>query len=151
MDTQTTLIIAKPDALQRALTGQIIARFEAKGLKLVAAKLINVPEATAKQHYAEHDGKPFFPDLIKFITSSPVLVMAVRGRNAVAACRKVIGSTDGANAEPGTLRGDFGISKSLNLVHGSDSPESAERELAIWFQPDEILDYPRNIDQWIDS
>lgn len=148
---QTTLIIFKPDAVQRGLMGQLLARFEAKGLTIVGGKFIKVPEALAKQHYAEHDGKPFFPSLIQFITSTPVMVLAVRGRQAVAVCRKLIGATDGAAAEPGTLRGDFGISKAMNLVHGSDSPESAQRELKIWFSDGELVDYTRTIQNWLDE
>ena len=148
---QTTLIILTPDAVQRGLMGQVISRFEAKGLQIVAAKFIKVAPAVAKEHYAEHAGKPFFNSLIEFITSTPVMVLAVRGREAVAACRKMIGSTDGAAAEPGTIRGDFGISKSLNLVHGSDSPQSAERELGLWFRRDEILDWQRTSEAWISA
>ena len=147
---QTTLIILKPDAVQRALVGRLIARFEAKGLAIVGAKLMRVPVPLAKEHYAEHEGKPFFESLIGFITSTPVMVLAVRGNEAVAVCRKLIGATDGAAAEPGTIRGDHGLSKSLNLVHGSDSPESAQRELALWFRDDEILDYDRTLQQWIE-
>ena len=147
---QTTLIILKPDAVQRALMGRIIARFEAKGLAIVGAKFMRVPDDLAKEHYAEHEGKPFFESLIGFITSTPVMVLAVRGREAVAVCRKLIGATDGAAAEPGTIRGDHGLSKSLNLVHGSDSPESAERELNLWFRDGEILDYGRTAQQWIE-
>ncbi|QNN24161.1 nucleoside-diphosphate kinase [Planctomycetales bacterium ZRK34] len=148
---QTTLIIFKPDAVQRGLMGQLLARFEAKGLQVVGGKFMQVPEAVAKQHYAEHDGKPFFPNLINFITSTPVMVLAIRGREAVTVCRKLIGSTDGAAADPGTIRGDFGNSKAMNLVHGSDSPESAERELKIWFGDGELADYDRTIQSWLDE
>ncbi|MBI1370120.1 MAG: nucleoside-diphosphate kinase [Planctomycetes bacterium] len=148
---QTTLIILKPDAVQRGLMGQVLARFEAKGLAVVGAKFMKVPVDIAKKHYAEHDGKPFFQSLIDFITSTPVLVLAIRGREAVAVCRKLIGATDGANADPGTLRGDFGISKAMNLVHGSDSLESAHRELALWFAPGEIVEYDRAVQKWIDG
>lgn len=145
---QTTLIILKPDCVQRSLMGQVIARFEQKGLQVVGGKFIRVPEGTAKEHYAEHAEKPFFGDLIAFITSSPVLVLAIRGDEAVAVCRKLIGATNGIKADPGTLRGDFGISGQLNLVHGSDSPESAERELALWFAEGEIVDWQRTNQQW---
>lgn len=146
---QTTLIILKPDCVQRGLMGDVLSRFERKGLAVVGAKFIAVPEDTAKQHYAEHAERPFFGELISFITSTPVLVLALRGREAVATCRKLIGSTDGCEADPGTIRGDFGLSKSVNLVHGSDSPESAERELAIWFGDGELVDYTRDSQKWI--
>jgi len=148
---QTTLIILKPDCVQRGLTGEVLQRFERKGLKIVGGKFIKVPEDLAKKHYAEHDGKPFFGDLISFITSSPVLVLAIAGPEAVTVCRTIIGKTDGKEAAPGTIRGDFGISKSTNLVHGSDSPESAQRELALWFNDGEIVDWDRNNESWIDG
>jgi nucleoside-diphosphate kinase len=148
---QTTLIILKPDCVQRGLTGEVLQRFERKGLKIVGGKFIKVPEELAKKHYAEHDGKPFFGDLISFITSSPVLVLAIQGPEAVTVCRTIIGKTDGKEAAPGTIRGDFGISKSTNLVHGSDSPESADRELALWFNDGEIVEWDRNNESWIDG
>lgn len=148
---QTTLIILKPDCVQRGLIGQVLARFECKGLKIVGGKFIQVSEVLAKKHYAEHEDKPFFDNLIQFITSAPVLVLAVRGPEAVGVCRTLIGKTDGKEAAPGTIRGDFGISKSTNLVHGSDSPESAERELALWFADAEIVDWDRSAEQWIDG
>lgn len=148
---QTTLIILKPDCVQRGLMGEVLARFERKGLKVVGGRFMQVPEALARKHYAEHDGKPFFNDLLTFITASPVLVLAVRGPEAVTVCRTIIGKTDGKQADPGTIRGDFGISKSTNLVHGSDSPESAERELALWFGDGEIHDWTRTNEAWIDG
>jgi len=148
---QTTLIILKPDCVQRGLVGEVLQRFERKGLKIVGGKFIAVPEDLAKKHYAEHDGKPFFGDLISFITSSPVLVLAIRGPEAVTVCRTLIGKTDGKAADPGTIRGDLGISKSTNLVHGSDSPESAERELKLWFADGEINDWDRSTENWIDG
>lgn len=147
---ETTLIILKPDAVQRGLMGRIVARFEAKGLQIVAAKFIQVSEELARTHYAEHAQKPFFGALIGYITACPVLVLALRGRDAVVVCRKMIGATDGATAEPGSIRGDFGISKTCNLVHGSDSAASAERELALWFDGTELSDYQRDVDRWID-
>ena len=148
---QTTVIILKPDCVQRGLCGRVIDRFERKGLKIVAAKLMRVPEALARQHYAEHEGKPFFESLLSFITAAPVWVLAIRGPQAVAVCRQLIGATDGKAAAPGTIRGDFGMSKSTNLVHGSDSPQSAERELALWFGPDELADWDRSVERWIDG
>lgn len=148
---QTTLIILKPDAVQRGLCGRIITRLEDKGLTIVGAKLMQVPDDLARKHYAEHDGKPFFESLVGFITSTPVWVLAVRGREAIAVCRNLIGSTDGAEATPGSLRGDFGLSKQMNLVHGSDSPESAERELKLWFRDDEIADYKLDRHGWVEG
>lgn len=146
---QTTLIFLKPDALQRGLMGRILQRFEDKGLSFVGMKLVSVPESLAKQHYAEHADKPFFPGLLKFITSSPVLACAVQGPNAVTVCRNLIGATNGQKADPGTIRGDFGMSGANNLVHGSDSRESAERELALWFTEDELLAMKKSTDQWV--
>ena len=147
---ETTLIIVKSDAVQRGLMGRIVARFEAKGLQIVAGKFMQVSEELARTHYAEHAQKPFFGELIGYITACPVLVLAMRGRGAVAVCRKMIGATDGAAAEPGSIRGDFGMSKTCNLVHGSDSAASAERELALWFDAAELSDYQRDVDRWID-
>jgi len=148
---QTTLIILKPDCVQRGLMGQVLARFERKGLKIVGAKFMQVTESLARAHYAEHVERPFFPNLLEFITSAPVLVLAIQGPEAVAVCRTLIGSTDGKEAAPGTIRGDFGVSKSTNLVHGSDSPESAERELKIWFGDGEITDWARCLEASIDG
>jgi len=146
---QTTLIFIKPDAVQRGLVGTIVSRFERKGLRMVGAKLMAVPESLAKRHYAEHEGKPFYPGLIRFVTSSPVFVMAWQGVDAVAVCRKLIGATNGKNAEPGTIRGDFGLSAGYNLIHGSDSPESAQRELDLWFPDGQgLLDYTPTREQW---
>ncbi|MEX2673700.1 MAG: nucleoside-diphosphate kinase [Phycisphaeraceae bacterium] len=146
---QTTLILIKPDAVQRGLVGEIISRFERKGLQLVGTKLVAVSEDLASEHYAEHKDKPFFPDLIGFITSTPVVALALHGRDAIAVCRKLVGATDGTQADPGTIRGDFGLSKSLNMVHASDSPESAERELKLWFTDAERVDYDRSSQAWI--
>ena len=146
---QTTLIILKPDAVQRGLAGQVLARFERKGLSIAGAKLMLVPRELAEKHYAEHKGKPFYDGLIKIVTSSPVMVLAIRGLEAVAVCRTLIGATNGRKADPGTIRGDFGMSGGYNLVHGSDSPESAERELALWFKKDELTDTPRTADKWV--
>ena len=146
---QTTLVILKPDAVQRGLCGEILSRFERKGLKIVGGKFMQVSQALAKKHYAEHEDKPFFGDLLAFITASPVWVLAVRGPSAVDVCRKLIGATDGCLADPGTIRGDLGVSKATNMVHGSDSAASAERELAMWFTADEIHDWNRTIQKWI--
>lgn len=149
MPVQTTLLFLKPDAVQRGLVGDIIGRLERKGLQLAGVKMMMVGKALAEEHYAEHKGKPFYDGLIQFVTSSPVCVLAVRGLDAVAVCRKLIGSTNGRNAEPGTIRGDYGMSGGFNMIHGSDSPESAERELKLWFKDDELIDYDLTLSQWV--
>lgn len=129
-----TLVICKPDAVERGLVGQIIARFEARQLKIAAAKLITIGEDLSSQHYAEHDGKPFYKDLVEFIGRSPSMVLAIEGpENTFAVVRKMMGETDPKNSPPGTIRGDFGLEIGENLVHGSDSEESAQRELSIFF------------------
>ena len=128
-----TLILVKPDAFSRGLTGEIIARFERKGLSIVALKHMTVDEDLAKRHYAEHDGKPFFGELVEFITSSPLVAMVLEGEQAVTAARQVIGATNPLEANTGSIRGDFAIAVGQNMVHGSDSPESAKREIGIWF------------------
>ena len=128
-----TLILVKPDAFARGLTGEIIARFERKGLTIAALQHMTLDEATAKEHYAEHEGKPFFGELVEFITSGSTWALVVEGEGAIATLRATIGATDPANAAPGTIRGDLASSMPDNLVHGSDSPESAEREIALWF------------------
>jgi nucleoside-diphosphate kinase len=146
---ETTLIILKPDAVQRGLMGRIISRFEDKGLQVVGAKLIRISPDLAERHYEPHRGKPFYEGLIKFMTSSPVLVLAVRGVGAIAVSRKLMGATFGSQAEPGTIRGDFGVSNSFNLIHGSDGPETAQRELGLFFDPEEILEHDRAIEGWV--
>jgi nucleoside-diphosphate kinase len=128
-----TLILVKPDAFARGLTGEIIARFERKGLKLVALQHMTMSEDTAKQHYAEHEGKPFFGELVDFITSGPLVALVLEGEQAVAAARQVIGATNPVEASPGSIRGDFAIAVGQNMVHGSDSPESAQREAKLFF------------------
>ena len=137
---ETTLIIFKPDAVQRGLMGRILSRFEEKGLQIVGCKLMQISQELAATHYEAHKARPFYPSLVKFMTSSPVLVLAVRGNNAIAVSRKMMGATFGSNAEAGTIRGDFGVSNSFNLIHGSDSPEAAERELKLFFKGGEVLD-----------
>ncbi|GHS91317.1 nucleoside-diphosphate kinase [Planctomycetales bacterium] len=137
---ERTLLILKPDCVARGLCGEVLARLERKGLRLVALKLLNVPRALAEKHYAEHRDKPFFGELLEFITAGAAVPLVVEGRNAVAVCRKLLGKTDGAESEPGTIRGDFGNSRSFNLVHGSDSLASAEREIALWFKPEELVE-----------
>jgi nucleoside-diphosphate kinase len=128
-----TLILVKPDAFARGLTGEIIARFERKGLRIAALKQMQADEALAKRHYAEHDGKPFFDELVDFITSAPLVAMVLEGHEAVVAARQVIGATDPLEASPGSIRGDFALLVGQNMVHGSDSNESAEREAALFF------------------
>ena len=128
-----TLILVKPDAFERGLTGEIVARFERKGLRIVAMRHMTMTEDLAKQHYAEHDGKPFFGELVSFITSGPLVAMVLEGERAVPAARQVIGATDPVEASPGSIRGDFAIDKGTNMVHGSDSDESAAREAGLFF------------------
>jgi nucleoside-diphosphate kinase len=130
---ERTLILVKPDAFARGLTGEIIARFENKGLKIVAMRHMQVTEDLAKQHYAEHDGKPFFGELVEFITSGPIVAMVLEGESAIKAARQVIGATNPLEAAPGSIRGDFAIAVGQNMVHGSDSPESGEREAKLFF------------------
>jgi nucleoside-diphosphate kinase len=130
---ERTLILVKPDAFARSLTGEIIARFENKGLKIVALKHMTVTEDLAKQHYAEHEGKPFFGELVEFITSGPLVAMVLEGDQAITAARQVIGATNPLEASPGSIRGDFAIAVGQNMVHGSDSPESGQREAALFF------------------
>lgn len=146
---ETTLIILKPDAVQRGLIGRIIARFEDKGLHVVGMKLMHISQQLAATHYEAHQSKPFYPGLVKFMTSSPVVVLAIRGNGAITIARNMMGATFGSKAAPGTIRGDFGVSNSFNLIHGSDSPEAAERELKLFFSPGEVLNFPRNADAWI--
>ncbi len=130
---ERTLILVKPDAFARGLTGEIVARFESKGLKIVAMRHMQVTEDLAKQHYAEHDGKPFFGELVEFITSGPIVAMVLEGEQAIKAARQVIGATNPLEAAPGSIRGDFAIEVGQNMVHGSDSPESGEREAKLFF------------------
>ena len=146
---ETTLIILKPDAVQRGLMGRIISRFESKGLQIVGCKLMQISPELAATHYEAHKERPFYPGLVKFMTSSPVLVMAVRGMDAIAISRKMMGATFGSKAEPGTIRGDFGVSNSFNLIHGSDSPEAAEKELGLFFAAGEVLEMDRAIEGWV--
>ena len=133
MSMEKTLVILKPDCVARKLIGRVINRFEEKGLVIAAMRMECIKPETAKKHYAEHEGKPFYPGLVNFITSGPVVIMAIAGVEAIAVVRKMIGATSGRAAEPGSIRGDFGLSKGFNLVHASDSPESAKRELALFF------------------
>src|SRR5688500_5086781 len=146
---ERTLIILKPDAVQRGLCGEIITRFERKGLQVVGMKAMRIPVQTAEAHYAPHKGKPFYEGLVKFMTSSPVVVVALQGKDAINISRKLMGATFGSKAEPGTIRGDFGVSNSFNLIHGSDSPESAARELKLFFKPDELIEWSPASQGWV--
>ena len=146
---ETTLIILKPDAVQRGLMGKIITRFEDKGLQIVGARLMVISQDLAAKHYKDHAGKGFYAGLVKFMTSAPVLVLAVRGVGAIGISRKMMGATFGSKAEAGTIRGDYGVSNSFNLIHGSDSPEAAARELELFFGKGEVLDATRAIDPWV--
>ncbi len=146
---ERTLVLLKPDALQRGLTGEIISRLEARGLKIVAVKLMQMTETLAQRHYQAHVDKPFFPGLVEFITSGPLVAMVLEGKDAIEVVRRTMGETDPANAGPGTIRGDLAIDIGRNLVHGSDSPEAAQREIDLFFQEAEILDYRRDTDRWI--
>ena len=138
MALEQTLILAKPDAVRRSLAGEIVARFERRGFRLKAARLLQVDRALAEEHYAEHQAKPFFGELVEFITSGPTLAFVLEGEGVVATARKTIGATNPADAEPGSIRGDFASAMPDNLVHGSDSTESAAREIALWF-PDGLV------------
>ena len=146
---ERTLVIIKPDAIQRHLAGEIIGRFEKKGFKPVAAKFMQISEELSRQLYDVHKGKPFFEDLVNFISSGPVYLMVWEADGVINMTRKIIGATFGYDAEPGTVRGDFGCSKRYNLVHGSDSAESAEREIKLFFRPDEIVDYELTVGSWL--
>jgi nucleoside-diphosphate kinase len=147
--SERTLIIIKPDGIQRWLAGEIIARFEKKGLKIVAVKFLQISTELAKKHYAVHKGKDFFDRVVKYISSGPVLVMVLEGEKVIEITRKMMGATFGYNAEPGTIRGDFGTSQTFNLIHGSDSPETAKYEIGLYFKPDEILDYQMPDQKWV--
>ena len=146
---EQTLVLVKPDGVQRSLVGEVISRLERRGLKLVAMKLMQVDDALAREHYGEHVERPFFQGLVDFITSSPVVAMVWEADGAVEIVRQTMGSTNPVNASPGTIRGDLGLNIGRNLVHGSDSPESAAREIRLFFQPREILSYARSADPWI--
>src|SRR5215813_5604776 len=146
---QQTLILLKPDCVQRRLVGTIIQRFEQKGLRLTALKLVQASRGLAEKHYAVHKGKPFYESLLQFLTSGPTVALVWEGREAVAVARTLMGPTDGTKAPPATIRGDFAISIQNNLVHGSDSPENAAAEIALWFRPDELLNYTPTDTAWI--
>ena len=146
---ERTLILAKPDAVQRGLIGEIVTRFERRGLQIVGMKLMHVGTTLAREHYKEHVGKPFFKGLVDYITSTPVVAMVVEGPNAIEVCRTTIGATNPVAATPGSIRGDLGIEVGRNLVHGSDSAKSAKREIKLFFKTSELVDYKRTVQRWI--
>lgn len=148
---EQTLVIIKPDALQRGLAGRVLTRLEEKGLQLAALRLLWVDEPTARKLYAEHEGKEFYEGLVTFITSGPVVAVVVRGVGAIGVVRRLLGETFGREARPGTIRGDFGNSQRYNLVHGSDGEQAARREIALFFDDEDILENPRALDPWIYS
>ncbi len=149
MQTERTLVLAKPDAVQRGLVGEVISRFERRGLHPVGVKLMQVTTAMAETHYTEHRGKPFFAGLVEFITSSPVVAMVWEGPGAIALVRTMMGATDPQTSPPGTIRGDLAISLAMNVIHGSDSPPSAAREIGIFFDETELLDWQSSAAGWI--
>jgi nucleoside-diphosphate kinase len=146
---ERTLVLVKPDGMQRGLAGEILSRLERRGLKIVGLKLLQVDEALARRHYAVHEGKPFFEGLVRYITSSPVIAAVFEGTNAVALVRNTMGATNPADAASGTIRGDLAVEIGRNLIHGSDSLENAEKEIALFFRPDEIVPWSRESDRWI--
>jgi nucleoside-diphosphate kinase len=146
---ERTLVLVKPDGVERGLIGEVISRLERRGLRLVAAKFMNVTKQLAETHYAIHKGKPFYEGLINYITSAPVMAMVWEGPNAVAAVRQTMGATRPTEAAPGTLRHDFALEVGRNLTHASDEPANAEKEVALWFNKDELVDWTRDVDRWI--
>ena len=146
---ERTLVLLKPDAIERGLTGAILARLEARGLKIVGLRMLRMDMPLARRHYAAHEGKPFFNGLVDFITSGPLVAVVLEGRNALDVVRQTMGPTDSAKAPPGTIRGDWGVDIGRNLIHGSDSPEAAAREISLFFGKDGVLSYDRALDPWI--
>jgi nucleoside-diphosphate kinase len=146
---ERTLILIKPDGVQRQLVGQIIERYEARGLRICGLKMVHVDRALAERHYDIHRDKPFFAGLVEFIISSPLVALAFEGPNAVALCRAINGATRPLDAVPGSIRGDLAVETGQNLVHASDSVETAQRELELWFRPDDLFDYRREVDRWV--
>ncbi len=146
---ERTLVLIKPDAMQRGLAGEIIARLERRGLRIAAMRMLHMDEALARRHYAEHEGKPFLEGLVRYITACPLIAAVVEGPNAVEVVRATMGATDPRQAAPGTIRGDLGLNITQNLIHGSDSPESARREIAFFFDEADIHSYRRDLDRWL--
>ena len=146
---ERTLLIIKPDAIQRRFVGRIVSRFEDKGFQMMAAKMARLSEEVIRKHYAAHRGKPFYEPLVRYMSGHPVILIVVRAKGAVGIARKIIGATFGCDAEPGTVRGDLAVSNRFNLIHASDSAETAEREIALFFRSDEIFDVPDSHEPWI--
>ena len=146
---ERTLVLVKPDGIQRGLAGEIVSRLESRGLRIVGLRMLRVNGALAKRHYAEHEGKPFFDGLIAYITSSPIIAAVLEGTRAIEVVRKTIGATNPADADPGTIRGDLSVELGRNLIHGSDGPDSATREIALFFDEPQLFDYERDVDRWI--
>jgi nucleoside-diphosphate kinase len=146
---EKTYLMVKPDGVQRNLIGEIVARFEKKGFQLVGAKLMNITKELAKEHYGEHKERPFFGELVDFITSGPVFAMVWQGENVIATARQMMGSTNPKDAAQGTIRGDFGLTVGKNVIHGSDSPASAEREIGLFFKEAELVEYSKLVDGWV--
>ncbi len=146
---ERTFLAIKPDGVQRKLVGEIIRRFETKGFTLVGLKFMSVSRELAETHYGVHRERPFFPSLVDFITSGPVVAMVWEGEGVIASARKIIGATNPLNAEPGTLRGDFGVNVGRNIIHGSDAPETAQSEIALWFKAEELVDWQPTIQAWV--
>ena len=146
---ERTLIIVKPDAVQRGFVGELISRFERKGLQIAGLKLTQISQQLAETHYEAHKGKGFYAGLVRFMTSSPVVIMVLQGKDSIAICRTMMGATFGSKANPGTIRGDYGVSNSYNLIHGSDSPEAATRELGLFFKPEELINWTPTVQPWV--
>ncbi|REJ93384.1 MAG: nucleoside-diphosphate kinase [Planctomycetota bacterium] len=149
MATERTLILFKPDAVQRRLCGRLLSRIEERGFKIIGLKMLNVTTELAREHYAEHVKKPFYPLLEEFITAAPVVALVVEGPEAIRVVRDMMGSTNGRDAAPGTIRGDYGVSRQMNLIHGSDGPEAAQREISIYFRDEEICAYEPTLGHWV--
>lgn len=148
---QQTLVIVKPDGVQRGLVGTILARFEERGLKIIALKMMQVKRDLAEKHYAVHKGKFFYEGLVSYISASPVVAMVLEGHEAIGVVRAMVGSTRPWEAAPGTIRGDFALMGLRNLIHASDAPETAQSEIALWFKPEELCAYPREVDRWVNE
>ncbi len=146
---ERTFLAIKPDGVQRGLVGNIIARFESKGFKLVALKMVKVSQELAEKHYGEHKERPFFPGLVQFITSDPLIAMVWEGKGVIAAARKIIGATNPLNADNGTIRGEFGIDVGRNIIHGSDAQDTADREISLWFTSEEIISWQPSVTSWV--
>lgn len=149
MEVERTYLMVKPDGVQRNLAGEIISRFEKRGFKIIGLKMFTIPKELAEKHYGEHVGKPFFASLVDYISSGPVVAMVIEGKNAISAARDMMGATDPLKAAPGTIRNTFGIDLGRNVIHGSDSPTSAAREIGLFFKDEELVTYDRGVDLWI--